>query len=64
MMVRGTFAALVFAVALPCAVHAQNFEVITSGNGDENGSNYYLLSVRGGLDFDKSAVPEGTVRNA
>lgn len=63
-MIRGTLAALAVAVALPCAAQAQNFEVLAIGNGDENGSNFYMLSIRGGLSFGQTAAEEGTVRNA
>lgn len=63
-MIRGTLAALAVAVALPCAAQAQNFEVLAIGNGDENGSNFYMLSLRGGLSFGQTAAEEATERNA
>src|SRR5574343_430618 len=63
-MIRGTLAALLVATAIPCVAQAQNFEVIAIGNGDENSSNYYMLSLRSGLSFGQAATEEGTVRNA
>lgn len=63
-MTRGILAALAVAVALPCAAQAQNFEVLAIGNGDENGSNFYMLSLRSNLGFGQTAAVEGTERNA
>lgn len=59
-----TLAALAFAVALPCAAQAQNFEVLAIGNRDENGSNFYMLSVRSDLGFGAMSAGAGTERNA
>ncbi len=63
-MNRYTLAALAVAVALPCAAQAENFEVIAIGNADENGSNFYMLSLRTDLGFSQFATGDGSERNA
>lgn len=63
-MMRSTLAALAVAFALPSLAQAENFEVLTIGSADQNGSNFYMASIRGGLSFGSAAVDTGSARNA
>lgn len=57
-------ALLAAAVVLPGMASAQDFEALVIGNADRNGSNFYMLSLRGDIGFGAFEGISGTERNA
>ncbi|OHC55865.1 MAG: hypothetical protein A3D16_17630 [Rhodobacterales bacterium RIFCSPHIGHO2_02_FULL_62_130] len=51
-------------LSLPVMASAQNFEALLIGNGDQNGSTFYMLSLRSDLGFGKPVGVTGNERNA